>query len=158
MNQIKYLVNASVIVLLLFLFALTIQKISSLESSHQPESVVIITSPNDNNIPMSLGKKIFQNNCQSCHALDKNLTGPALRGVESRGPWTERKNLIRWVKNPAAMINESEYTKSLYKLYGSLMTPFPNLTDEEINAVFDYIKETLPQSSPVPVSIAFYIK
>src|SRR6478672_4468848 len=39
------------------------------------------------------GKSLFQQNCQSCHALDKRLTGPALRGAMSRGPWGDRKNL-----------------------------------------------------------------
>ncbi|HEX8460039.1 MAG TPA: c-type cytochrome, partial [Segetibacter sp.] len=31
-----------------------------------------------------LGKNIFRNNCRSCHALDRELTGPALRGITKR--------------------------------------------------------------------------
>ena len=50
------------------------------------------------------GKQLFQQNCQSCHALDKKLTGPALRDVSQRGPWGDRANLVKWIKNPAAFI------------------------------------------------------
>ncbi|MFN5930145.1 MAG: c-type cytochrome, partial [Sphingobacteriales bacterium] len=32
------------------------------------------------------GKAIFQQKCAACHAVDKNLTGPALKGVEERWP------------------------------------------------------------------------
>ncbi|TCZ63719.1 c-type cytochrome, partial [Flaviaesturariibacter aridisoli] len=42
------------------------------------------------------GKGIFQQNCAACHALDKDMTGPALRGLTSRGPWADRKKLYAW--------------------------------------------------------------
>jgi cytochrome c2 len=41
------------------------------------------------------GQQIFQSNCAQCHALDKVLSGPALRGVTERGPWAEdEKNIV----------------------------------------------------------------
>jgi cytochrome c2 len=86
------------------------------------------------------GEQIFKANCQTCHALDKNLTGPALRGVEERGPWTERANLVKWVHNPAAFIPTTPYTQELQKTYGSIMPSFPQLSEADINAVFDWIK------------------
>jgi hypothetical protein len=65
-----------------------------------------------------------------------------LKDVEARGPWTDRKNLVKWVKNPAAMINETAYTKALYQQYNSQMMPsFPQLTEKEVESLFDYIKE-----------------
>jgi mono/diheme cytochrome c family protein len=93
-----------------------------------------------NTLYAQTGQQIFQQNCQSCHALDKNLTGPGLRGVEERGPWTDRANLIKWVKNPAAFIPTTPYTIELQKTYGSIMPSFPQLSDADINAIFDYIK------------------
>ena len=39
------------------------------------------------------GKALFSQNCASCHAVNKKLTGPALAGVEDR--WSEKKNLDR---------------------------------------------------------------
>ena len=44
------------------------------------------------------GKTIFEQNCQSCHALDAKVIGPALRGVEKLPARTE-KWLISWIKN-----------------------------------------------------------
>ena len=86
------------------------------------------------------GEQIFKQNCASCHALDKQLSGPALRGVEGRGPWTDRANLISWVKNPAAFIPTTQYTQDLQKTYGQIMPGFPGLTEEQINSIFDWIK------------------
>ena len=95
----------------------------------------------DQTITNSKGRNLFRQNCQSCHALDKDLTGPALRGVYERGPWTNRTNLIKWVKNPASFIPTTLYTKELQTTYGSVMPSFSQLSEEEINAIFDWIKE-----------------
>lgn len=90
------------------------------------------------------GQQIFANNCQACHALDKVVTGPALRGVEERGPWTDRANLHKWVHNPGAFIPTTPYTQDLQKQYGQIMPSFTNLTDKDIDAIFDYIKSAPP--------------
>ena len=85
------------------------------------------------------GKALFQQQCQSCHALDKNLTGPALRGFEARGPWTDRKNLYAWIHNPAAFMAKDPYTQGLKAQYGVIMQAFPDLTEPQIDAIADYI-------------------
>ncbi len=93
----------------------------------------------------SEGKTIFQANCQTCHTLDKNLTGPALRRVENRGPWTERKNLIKWVKNPGGTTNQFNYTKKLVQQFGGQIMPsFLQLSDKQIEQIFDYIRDAPP--------------
>jgi len=90
------------------------------------------------------GQQIFQQNCQSCHALDKNLTGPGLRGVTERGPWAEdRNNLVKWVHNPAAFIPTTPYTSELQKAYGSIMPSFPQFSEKDILSIFEWI-ETAP--------------
>ena len=86
------------------------------------------------------GKALFSANCASCHAINKKLTGPALAGVESRGPWGDRKNVHAWVHNPAGFMKNNPYTQGLYKEIGSMMTPFPALSDKEIDAILDYVK------------------
>lgn len=88
----------------------------------------------------SIGKLIFLRNCGTCHALDKVITGPALRGTTKRGPWINRANLHRWVHNPGAFIPTTLYTSALQKTYGQIMPSFPQLSDKDIDAVFDYIK------------------
>lgn len=80
--------------------------------------------------------------CASCHSVSKILVGPALAHVEKRGPWTERKNLVKWVQHPEGYLKKSAYAKALFKEYNELLMPsFQHLTSEEIHAIFDYINE-----------------
>ncbi len=86
------------------------------------------------------GKAIYQAQCATCHALDKQLTGPALRGVETRGPWTDRKELVKWIHNPGGYIPTNPYTQQLAATYnGQIMPSFPQLSEEEIFSILDYI-------------------
>jgi mono/diheme cytochrome c family protein len=94
-----------------------------------------------NSIKAQSGQQIFQQNCQTCHNLDKDGTGPHLRGVEERGPWAEsRQNLHKWVHNPGAFIPTTPYTQELHKTFGQIMPSFPQLSDADIDAIFDWIK------------------
>src|SRR3954467_2071053 len=46
------------------------------------------------------GQALFSANCASCHAVNKELTGPALAGVEGR--WGDKKKLHAWIRNNQA--------------------------------------------------------
>jgi cytochrome c553 len=105
------------------------------------------------------GQQLFASNCQSCHNLYKDGTGPALLGVEGRGPWAEkgRSELHKWVRNPPAYIPTSPYTQGLYSQFKSYMTAFTPgvLSDKDIDAIFDYIKAappTPPSATPTSSS------
>ncbi len=88
------------------------------------------------------GKQLYQSNCASCHAINKQLTGPALAGVETRGPWTDRENLYKWVHNPAAFIPTTPYTKELQAQFGGQIMPaFPQLGNKDIDAIIDYVNK-----------------
>ncbi|HEV7621477.1 MAG TPA: c-type cytochrome, partial [Flavisolibacter sp.] len=89
---------------------------------------------------ISSGMVLFQQNCATCHALDKVIQGPALRGVESRDPWTNRKELESFIKNPSRYIPKSRYTLDLFQKYRQIM-PSAILTNTEIDKILDYIKE-----------------
>jgi mono/diheme cytochrome c family protein len=93
------------------------------------------------------GKQLFAANCQTCHALNKNLTGPALAGLTERGPWGDRKNLYAWIQNPAAFMAKDPYTQGLKAQYGSIMPPFPQLSEKDIDAIVDYVM-TPPAEQP----------
>jgi mono/diheme cytochrome c family protein len=90
------------------------------------------------------GKQLFQQNCQTCHALDKNLTGPALRGFTERGPWADKQNIYDWIHNPAAFMAKDKYTQDLKAQYGAIMQAFPQLTNPQIDAIVEYITTAPP--------------
>ncbi|MBU7577537.1 MAG: c-type cytochrome [Flavihumibacter sp.] len=85
------------------------------------------------------GKALFQQNCASCHAVHKNLTGPALAGIEERVP--DKKLLYDWIRNSQAVLQSgNKYFNDLYVAWNkTAMNLFPNLTDEEIGAMITYI-------------------
>jgi cytochrome c2 len=92
---------------------------------------------------VSKGAQLFKQNCASCHALDKILSGPALRGVTQRGPWAEDKeNFRKWVKNPAAFIPTTQYTRHLHNQYGQIMPSFSQMTDEELEWLYQYLSDS----------------
>ena len=90
------------------------------------------------------GKALFQANCASCHAINKRVVGPALKGVHER--WgNDEGEIIKFVNNSQAYINgnfkNSAYAKKLYEEYNrSVMTAFTGLSDAEIKSILDYIK------------------
>lgn len=93
-----------------------------------------------NNISAQDGKALFSANCASCHAVYKKLTGPALSGLEGRGPWSDRKQLYAWIHNPAGFMKTDKYTADLKVEYnGVLMTAFPAISEKEIDAIVTYI-------------------
>lgn len=147
MSQIKYLVSAF---LLLLVFAIVYVFVDKLLSTKRMDRHPVatgytkrITATPTANVE---GQNLFSANCATCHALDKVLTGPGLRGVTERGPWIERKRLIEWVHNPAAVIPKIAYTRELASAFnGQVMPGFPQLSEKDINAIFDYI-ETAPVS------------
>jgi cytochrome c2 len=85
------------------------------------------------------GQALFSANCASCHAVHKDLTGPALAGVEQR--WGDKKKLHSWIRNNQAFLKTGDkYANELYvKWNKTAMNLFPNLTDEEIDAILGYI-------------------
>ncbi len=99
------------------------------------------------------GAQIFQSNCAACHSVTKDLTGPKLAGVESRGPWGDRKELYAWIHNPAKYMQGNEYTKELKQRFGGVqMTGFPSLTEKEIDAVIEHINKTAATAAAAPAA------
>jgi mono/diheme cytochrome c family protein len=86
------------------------------------------------------GQALFSGNCASCHAVHKDLTGPALAGVEER--WGDKKRLYAWIRNNQAFLKTGDkYANELYLKWNKTpMNLFPNLTDPEIDAMLSYIK------------------
>jgi cytochrome c2 len=98
-----------------------------------------------NTVSAQDGKALFSANCASCHQVHKPSTGPALAGVEGR--WSSKENLYSWIRNSAAFLKTGDkYANDLYNTWNkTAMNQFPNLTNEEIDAILKYIN-----SVPVP--------
>jgi len=83
------------------------------------------------------GRKIFKSLCASCHKLDKKLIGPALGGVEAR---REHDWLNSWIKNNAELRASGDKDAiAIFEEYnGSVMSAFPQLTDQQIDDILYY--------------------
>lgn len=100
------------------------------------------------------GKQLFNQKCASCHAIDKNLVGPALKGVEDR--WPEKAQLYSWIRNSAAVI-KSGYPRAVevYNQYNKVqMTAFPELKDADIDAILAYINAGPVKPEPGATGVA----
>ena len=98
------------------------------------------------------GKALFNANCAACHQLDKKMTGPALRYVETRlneEEGLDREWLYGWIRNSAAVIKSGDaYANKIYNEYnGAAMTAFPQLSDEDLSNILAYTA----QDKPAPV-------
>ena len=85
------------------------------------------------------GKKLFYTQCASCHMVNKEMTGPALRGVQQR--WPDKQKLYAFIRNSQEVIATDAYSKQLWKTYNeTLMPPHPDLTDADIANILEYIE------------------
>ena len=103
------------------------------------------------------GKSLFNANCAACHQLDKKMTGPALRNVETRLSETEgldRTWLNAWIRNSSAMIKSGDaYANKIYAEYnGSAMTAFPQLSDQDLSDILAYTAQE--KAAPVAAAVA----
>ena len=96
------------------------------------------------------GKALFQQNCASCHAVAKDLTGPKLAGIEERVP--DKKLLYAWIRNNQAVLaTGNKYFTDLYNQWNkTAMNLFPNLTDEEIAAMITYVNTEAAKATAKP--------
>lgn len=94
------------------------------------------------------GEALFKANCASCHKVDKDFAGPALKGWKDRVP--EGNWIYDWVHNPAAMIAKDPFAKELFsKWKPTVMTAFPALKNEEIDAILKYVDDfAVPTETP----------
>ncbi len=85
------------------------------------------------------GQSLFLQKCSSCHAVNMNLTGPALKGVDKR--WHNKENLYAFIRNSQEVIAKDAYAKGLYESNHKVqMPPFADLKDNDILAILTYIK------------------
>ena len=97
------------------------------------------------------GKALFNSNCAACHKLDAKMTGPALRGVaETR----DREWLYKWIHNSTEMIKAGDpiAVKLFEENNKSVMTPFPQLSNADIDNILAYT--SAPIEAPAGGAVA----
>ncbi len=79
----------------------------------------------------------------SCHKPDAAYVGPALKGARDREP--SKGWVYKWIANTTTMVNTDPYAIKLKgEAGGAVMTAFPGLTKEEIDAILDYADKYEP--------------
>jgi len=97
------------------------------------------------------GKALFNTNCAACHTLDKKMVGPALRNVEARlseDQGLDRDWIYKWIRNSSSVIKSGDtYAVKIYaENNNAAMTPFPQLSDEDLNSILAYTAQ--PKATP----------
>lgn len=94
----------------------------------------------------SQGEALYKQKCSTCHAVDKNSTGPWLKGVKAK--WDEAGEgamLYEWVRNSQTLIQsgKSKMAKAIESFSATAMPP-QQATDEEIDQILNYIDTYVP--------------
>jgi cytochrome c551/c552 len=86
------------------------------------------------------GKTIFSTRCTACHAIDKNVVGPALMNVDQRH---EEKWIIAFIHSSQTLVKSGDTAAvNLFQKFNSTVMPdHPDLTDEQIKSIISYIKD-----------------
>lgn len=89
------------------------------------------------------GEKLFKANCTACHALDKQVIGPALKGVVARLETEQglgKDWLHKWIKNNKELrASGDKYANEVFEKFNKTeMQVFPNLTDKDIDDILAY--------------------
>ncbi|MFZ1453930.1 MAG: c-type cytochrome [Ferruginibacter sp.] len=105
--------------------------------------LVVLLSINTQSLAAD-GAALFKANCASCHKIDKDFTGPALKGWKDRVPgdgW-----IYKWMANPGAQTDP--YATALKaKWKPVVMTNFGQLSKEEIDGILKYVDDWAPETT-----------
>ncbi len=99
------------------------------------------------------GKKLFNANCAACHKLDGPMTGPALRNIEKKiaeDAGLDRTWITAWIHNSSGLIKSGDaYANKIFKQYNNaIMSPFPQLSDQDISDILAYTAEEPAAAAP----------
>ncbi|MEM1319672.1 MAG: cytochrome c [Bacteroidota bacterium] len=149
--RIRYLVrllHLSILLLFCLMGLLAVQLVGTSEEALDNQCCGVVASnplPNDPEAADEIahGKKLFKNNCAQCHNRNMRdvLSGPALVGVEDRWSDYPREDLYSWIRNSQKMIYD-QHPRALVlgkEWDFAVMNAFPDLSDEDIEALLAYI-------------------
>ena len=88
---------------------------------------------------IAAGETLFSNYCKVCHAVEKQVIGPALAGVYERReiPW-----IISFVQNSQKVIQGGDpYAVQLYEKFNKTQMPSHDLSADEIRSIMSFIRD-----------------
>jgi len=102
------------------------------------------------------GEALFKSKCTSCHAIERQVTGPALGPLITSE--TDDKFLTKWIQNNQALIGSKEpRAVAIYNKFNQQnMTIFADLSDGDVANILAYVRgewKTI-QSAPKPAATA----
>lgn len=99
------------------------------------------------------GKTLFQQRCAACHKLEQKLIGPPLAGISQR---REKSWFAQFVLNSQALIQAGDKAAvEVYEAYNKqVMPPNPDLSQEDIEALWAYLNVSTSASTSGPVASA----
>lgn len=117
----------------------TILLIIILSACNQIEQQDIETEISSDKTNLIRGSQLFVTHCSPCHSIETKKTGPPFQRIrDDYGlSWT-----LKFVRNSERLIYEEKDTRAQYvfSMYNqSMMSSFPNLSDQEIIAILDYV-------------------
>ena len=95
------------------------------------------------------GAALFESKCMSCHALDKKVVGPQLRGVTDN---RTEEWLVKWIRNNEALRKSGDKDAiAIFNEYGGLaMNNFENLSEGDVKNILEYIATAPEKAPPLP--------
>jgi mono/diheme cytochrome c family protein len=97
--------------------------------------------------PFKRGMELFTNNCSGCHRALVDATGPALAFLDRK---RDKEWLYHAVVNLSDLIaHRDPYANCIFTHFNQTqMTSFPNLTTEDIDAIFEYVNSLAEGVNP----------
>lgn len=102
-----------------------------------PVATAVVSGTQEVDPGVERGKQIFKTNCAACHKLEGKLIGPPLLHIENKydAAW-----LKLWIKDNAALIASGDKLAKTASEYSPIaMTPFPQLSDQDLDDVLKYL-------------------
>ncbi len=101
---------------------------------------------------IAAGKSLFLQQCSGCHNFKQDGIGPQLGGVtkELSPGW-----IRNFIKNPDSVVkSDDEQGKKLFAKYKTLMPPFSQYSNEDLNRIIAYLNTQEKPESVKPFSNA----
>lgn len=119
--------------------------------------IILVLLVNNGGVFSQDGEGLFKSKCSACHQIDGDMTGPKLQGTRQKWVDAEEGELLyEWVKNSNTLVESGNSTMA-EAIKDFSITPMPDqdVSNEEIDAIFDYIDNwTAPVEEVVKVESA----